>query len=552
MEAYSDILSTLIKKTYVSQGNLNGNSRHNMIRNLLIHRRLPSAGWDDTTIEYLTNEFSIMDSNNFYSNAGVGEREGRVFSTIVSRRHFGLAHGIGRSGDIAEVQPKAAGSSIIYILATYLMRHALQISGLSPAVSENCLIVPMATGLTLTMSMLTLKARATNPNCKYVIWPRIDQKSCFKSVLTAGLIPLIVENVMENDTMHTNIEAIRALIGQYGDEILCVLSTTSCFAPRQPDMVDEIAKLCKEANIGHVINNAYGLQCEYISKLINRACVIGRVDAIVQSTDKNFMVPVGGAIVVSPSSDFIANFSGNYPGRASMTPILDVFVTLLSMGETGYKRLLTTRKKLIAVMKEKMVALSERFGIPLLESPRNSISLAFCLDEMCLVEEQEENITASVAVTAPAVTLEKRATVPSTSPSAPAGSPAAITYLGSMLFQRGISGLRVVAYSSKISTIAGKYQFPQWGSHSAVNAHHYFTVAVSIGLTEEEVDHFIDVLTKSIVKFKNQRVKTNKKTKSASGAGGVTCASEESNTLISSYTGSGTVEAAASSALNTV
>lgn len=510
MEAYSDILSTLIKKNYVVQGNQNGNSRNNLIKNLLVHRRLPSAGWDDTTIEYLTNEFSLMDSNNFYSNAGVGEREGRVFSSIVSRRHFGLAHGIGRSGDIAEVQPKAAGSSIIYILTTYLVRHALQISGLSPAIVENCLIVPMATGLTLTMSMLTLKAQATNFNCKYVIWPRIDQKSCFKSILTAGLTPLIVENVIENDTMHTNIDAIRVLIEQYGDEILCVLSTTSCFAPRQPDLVDEIAKLCKEANIGHVINNAYGLQCEYISKLINRACVIGRVDAIVQSTDKNFMVPVGGAIVVSPTHEFIANFSGNYPGRASMTPILDLFVTLLSMGETGYKKLLTARKRLLAVVKDKMLALSERFRIPLLESPRNSISLAFCLDELCLIEEENEKITTAAAAAVPATEpiVEKRAPEPNSS--TPADSSAAITYLGSMLFQRGISGLRVVAQTSKVNTISGKYQFPQWGSHSTVNSHHYFTVAVSIGLTEEEVDRFIDVLTKSIVKFKKQQEKASK------------------------------------------
>ena len=35
-------------------------------------------------------------------------------------RHFGLGHGIGRSGDICEVQPKAAGSSIISKLTNRL------------------------------------------------------------------------------------------------------------------------------------------------------------------------------------------------------------------------------------------------------------------------------------------------------------------------------------------------------------------------------------------------------------------------------------------------
>lgn len=31
----------------------------------------------------------------------------------MARRHYRLGHGVGRSGDIAEVQPKAAGSSLI-------------------------------------------------------------------------------------------------------------------------------------------------------------------------------------------------------------------------------------------------------------------------------------------------------------------------------------------------------------------------------------------------------------------------------------------------------
>ena len=47
-----------------------------------------------------------MDSNNFVDNVGVGEREARVACPAVARRHYGLAHGIGRSGDIAAEQPK--------------------------------------------------------------------------------------------------------------------------------------------------------------------------------------------------------------------------------------------------------------------------------------------------------------------------------------------------------------------------------------------------------------------------------------------------------------
>ena len=236
---------------------------------------MPVTGWNDQCIELAIHELSIMDSNNFSSNAGVGEREGRVFSSLVARRHFNLAHGIGRSGDIAEVQPKAAGSSIIYKLTNCLALHAMEIAGLKTGLSS--LVLPMATGMSLTMCFIAMKKK--NPTAKYIIWPRIDQKSCFKSISTAGLIPLCVENLMIDEKMVTNIPAIRSLLEQYGEEVLCVLATTSCFAPRQPDSIDEIAKLCKEFNCGHVINNAYGIQCEYICKKVNRAITIGRVDA---------------------------------------------------------------------------------------------------------------------------------------------------------------------------------------------------------------------------------------------------------------------------------
>ena len=54
----------------------------------------------------------------------------------------------------------------------------------------------------------------------------------------------------------TNLEKIVETIETYGnDEILCVMSTTSCFAPRACDNVEEISKICKKYEIGHIINN---------------------------------------------------------------------------------------------------------------------------------------------------------------------------------------------------------------------------------------------------------------------------------------------------------
>lgn len=52
--------------------------------------KCPEEGWDESTIELFLNELAIMDSNNFLGNCGVGEREGRVASSLVARRHYRL------------------------------------------------------------------------------------------------------------------------------------------------------------------------------------------------------------------------------------------------------------------------------------------------------------------------------------------------------------------------------------------------------------------------------------------------------------------------------
>lgn len=70
-----------------------------------------------------------MDSNNFPLNCSVGERESRIVSNIVARRHFRMGHGIGRSGDLEEVQPKAAGSSLMYKLTNALVLEVIRYMG---------------------------------------------------------------------------------------------------------------------------------------------------------------------------------------------------------------------------------------------------------------------------------------------------------------------------------------------------------------------------------------------------------------------------------------
>ena len=50
---------------------------------------LPVEGWSETAIETFLLELAAMDANNFEGVVGMGEREGRIASNLVRRRHFG-------------------------------------------------------------------------------------------------------------------------------------------------------------------------------------------------------------------------------------------------------------------------------------------------------------------------------------------------------------------------------------------------------------------------------------------------------------------------------
>lgn len=222
MEELDDLLSSIVNKSYVRQGLQGLASRHKLFKTLLSTREMPLKAWDELNIELILAELASFDSNNFPSNIGAGEREGRVFSPMVARRHYRLSHGIGRSGDIAEVQPKAAGSSLLAKMTSFLLLHALTLCGLKHIRAVQ--ILPLATGMTLMMCLSALKSQRKEG--KYVIWPRIDQKSCFKSIMSANLIPLIVENVLTGDELSSDMERIESLMREFGDRIVCVLATT--------------------------------------------------------------------------------------------------------------------------------------------------------------------------------------------------------------------------------------------------------------------------------------------------------------------------------------
>lgn len=102
------LLGTAVPAAYLKLGVEGVAQRTNLVAQLLHQRALPAHGWDELQIQLLLASLSAMDSNNFPERAGAGEREGRVYSRIVAQRHFGLAHGIGRSGELTEAQVRSA------------------------------------------------------------------------------------------------------------------------------------------------------------------------------------------------------------------------------------------------------------------------------------------------------------------------------------------------------------------------------------------------------------------------------------------------------------
>lgn len=233
---------------------------------------------------------------------------------LVARRHYNFGHGIGRSGDLLEAQPKAVGSTILSQITNAMLLDLIRAMGIQNC--QSCFLIPLATGMTLTLCFLSL--RKQRPQAKYILWSRIDQKSCFKSITTAGFIPIIIntKRISGKEGLFTDLEEFEKKLETIkADEFVCIMSTTSCFAPRNMDDIQKLAIMSEKYQIPHVINNAYGLQSSYICSHIQQASRAGRVDLLVQSTDKNLMVPVGGAIVAGFNKEIVHNVAKTYAGN---------------------------------------------------------------------------------------------------------------------------------------------------------------------------------------------------------------------------------------------
>ena len=62
-----------------------------------------------------------------------------------------------------------------------------------------------------------------------------------------------------------------------------------------------------------------------------------------------------------------------------MSPILDLFCTLLHLGADGWTKLLADRQALMPPFRVQLAALAERHGERLLHTPNNTISMAITL-----------------------------------------------------------------------------------------------------------------------------------------------------------------------------
>ncbi|CAL6325024.1 unnamed protein product [Bathycoccus prasinos] len=469
-DANQRLCESLVSTSYVRQADEASKRQTKLFSQLVSNRKLPTDGWNEQVIESFLLELSQLDSNNFLDNCGVGEREGRVYSKLVQRRNFGLHHGIGRSGDVSADQPKAIGSSIIAKLANILVADAMKISGLQSIDSTTTLLLPLCTGMSLCSVFNALRAHhREEQNAKEeerqntILWTRLDQKTCIKSILASGYDVCVVDPILEKDELITNLQALeKELSAEDTKKIACVVSSTSCFAPRASDDVEAIAKLCQKYNVAHVINNAYGVQSRKLCGKIEAAMRKGRVDCVVQSLDKNFLVPVGGAIVCASKGNgyLVDKVRKLYPGRASISSTLDVLITLLEMGKTGYERLLDERETNYEKLKMALERTASKYGERVLETPNNPISLG-------------------VTLTSSRNDL--------------------VTKFGSMLFTRRVSGARTVPMQE--TKKIGDVELRGFGASFSTYPTAYFTAAAAIGMREKEIESFELQLEKTFKDF---------------------------------------------------
>ncbi|MFX0023415.1 MAG: O-phosphoseryl-tRNA(Sec) selenium transferase [Candidatus Hermodarchaeota archaeon] len=368
-----------IPDNMLNRGQLVLNEFLKPIKILFEQRSVPKEPWTDEQIEFLLQTLSNMDTDKDGNAARVGEREARIASKLHLKTSAGFCHGVGRSGFLTAAQPKAPGGSIMYELSNYLARNILRENGL-PNIKD-AIVVPICTGMSLALTLGALNPWQSESNSTYkrtILVPQIDHKSLLKSINLMSFKAKIVPGKIFGDAVRIPIGDIKKNLDE---NCFAIISVTSFFPPREYDDIKEISKFAKENDLIHIVINAYGVQSPEWMSLIRSAIDAGRVDAIIQSTDKNFLTPVGGAVIASPIKENIIKISQAYAGRASATPVVNFLISILSMGISGYQKLIEEQQQNRKILEMKLKEIADKINERVLKI-YNPVAVALSLENM--------------------------------------------------------------------------------------------------------------------------------------------------------------------------
>lgn len=371
--------STFIPKNMLNRGQLVLNEFLKPIKILFEQKSVPNEPWTDEQIEFLLQTLSNMDTDKDIKAARVGEREARIASKLHIKTSQGFCHGVGRSGFLTAPQPKAPGGTIMYELTNFLAQDFLRKFGI-PNI-ESAIVAPLCTGMSLALCLSALRPNWNNEsliNKRTVLVPQIDHKSLLKGLDLAGVKTKIVEGKIFGDAVRIPIENLKLKLDK---DCFAIISSTSFFPPREHDDIKEISKFAKENDLVHIVINAYGVQSPEWMKLIRSGIDAGRIDAIIQSTDKNILTPIGGAIIASPKKEKIIKISQAYAGRASATPIVNFLISILSLGLKGYQKLINTQQKNRQLLQQKIENVAKKINERILDV-FNPVAVAMSLKNL--------------------------------------------------------------------------------------------------------------------------------------------------------------------------
>ena len=366
------ILEKNIPKSMLQRGRTTVDSLLGPVRDVLNRRHFPDKALTDLQLEIMLQLLSSLDTDKDPEAARVGEREARIASPFIGHLSAGFNHGVGRSGHLVAPQPKAPGAFFMQQVANNVALDAIQKLGLSNMKSG--IVTPLSTGMSIS---LILGALRREHGIKHVLSPRIDHLSPHRAIAFAGLEEIVIPTVINEDAVQADLGNLEKHIKN--TKSCAVLATTTFFPPRESDPVKEIARLCAENTTPLVINNAYGVQSEKTMEVIRSASDAGRVDAVVQSSDKNFLAPVGASVIVSPSKTFVEQIAETYAGRASAAPIVQTLAALLAIGFDKYKELQKQQIENLVLLRSKMHELADEFGQRVL-SVWNPVACAVTVD----------------------------------------------------------------------------------------------------------------------------------------------------------------------------